>query len=115
MTFDCNFGFFFKLFLIYPPIMKHAQSQSGSLLIYITGFVTRVTRRVAQELLRPFWSTWVYSQCLLGLVWLTFSLAKRCFNNIAAISIIAVIFTSGGHQSALNNGTDRHDQIETLF
>ena len=46
-------------------------------------------------------------------IWL--SLAKRCFNNISAISIIAVIFTSGGHQSALNNGTDRHDQIETLY
>jgi hypothetical protein len=44
-----------------------------------------------------------------------FALAKRCFNNISAISIMAVIFTNGGHQSTWNNATDRHDQIETLF
>jgi hypothetical protein len=44
-----------------------------------------------------------------------FALAKRCFSNISAISIMAIIFTSGGHQSAWNNTTDRHDQIETLF
>jgi hypothetical protein len=29
-----------------------------------------------------------------------FALAKRCFNTISAISIMAIIFTSGGHQSA---------------
>jgi hypothetical protein len=29
-----------------------------------------------------------------------FALAKRCFNTISAISIMTVIFTSGGHQSA---------------
>ena len=37
-------------------MVRLSQSQSDPLLIHIAGFVTRVARRLAQELLRPFWS-----------------------------------------------------------
>jgi hypothetical protein len=70
-------------------MVRLSQSQSGPLLIHITGFVTRVARRVAQELLEHMSLPSVFTGVSVAhLLVLCVVLIDHCFLVAIALSVL---------------------------